>query len=151
MLTIGDGLHNFTDGLAIGASFAASNSAGLSTSIAVFCHELPHEFGDAALMLSAGWTWRMVLVLQSVAQLTAFIGLYIGVSISNSFDEAQMWIFSIAAGMFLFIALSDAVPEILELVLHYKSFLIFLLANVGVAVGYLVMVLLAIFEEKIKI
>ncbi|XP_078407976.1 zinc transporter ZIP10 isoform X3 [Cetorhinus maximus] len=43
MVIMGDGMHNFSDGLAIGASFSASLTGGLSTSIAVFCHELPHE------------------------------------------------------------------------------------------------------------
>ena len=42
---MGDGVHNFTDGMAIGAAFATSITAGFSTSIAVFCHELPHELG----------------------------------------------------------------------------------------------------------
>lgn len=45
MVVMGDGLHNFTDGLAIGAAFAAGIPGGLSTAIAVFCHELPHELG----------------------------------------------------------------------------------------------------------
>jgi hypothetical protein len=45
MVVMGDGLHNFTDGLAIGAAFAAGIPGGLSTALAVFCHELPHELG----------------------------------------------------------------------------------------------------------
>jgi len=45
MVTVGDAVHNFADGLAIGSAFTVSWQVGLSTSIAVFFHELPHEFG----------------------------------------------------------------------------------------------------------
>lgn len=45
MILIGDTIHNITDGIAIGAAFTQDLGGGLSTSIAVFCHELPHELG----------------------------------------------------------------------------------------------------------
>lgn len=45
MVTLSDALHNFIDGLAIGASFTVSIMAGFSTSIAIVCEEFPHELG----------------------------------------------------------------------------------------------------------
>ena len=45
MIIIGDGLHNFIDGVSIGAAFTQSTLAGISVSVAIFCEELPHELG----------------------------------------------------------------------------------------------------------
>lgn len=46
MITLSDGLHNFIDGLAIGASFTVSVFQGISTSVAILCEEFPHELGE---------------------------------------------------------------------------------------------------------
>lgn len=45
MVVMGDGLHNLTDGLAIGAAFSGGLAPGFATAVAVFTHELPHELG----------------------------------------------------------------------------------------------------------
>lgn len=46
VITLGDAVHNFADGLAVGAAFLSSWKTGLATSLAVFCHEVPHELGE---------------------------------------------------------------------------------------------------------
>ena len=51
MIIIGDTIHNITDGIAIGAAFSEDLGGGLSTSIAVFCHELPHELGKWSIIV----------------------------------------------------------------------------------------------------
>lgn len=44
MLIIGDVLHNFADGMAVGVGFDVNVGTGIATSIAIAFHELPHEF-----------------------------------------------------------------------------------------------------------
>ena len=46
MVILGDGIHNLADGMAIGVAFASGTWSGVSTSVAVLCHELPHEIGQ---------------------------------------------------------------------------------------------------------
>ena len=48
MIIFGDGIHNFIDGLSIGAAFSESILTGISVSVAVMCEEFPHELGDFA-------------------------------------------------------------------------------------------------------
>ncbi|XP_022094994.1 zinc transporter ZIP4-like [Acanthaster planci] len=149
MILIGDGLHNLGDGLAIGAAFATSIGAGLSTSIAVFCHELPHELGDFAVLLSAGLSFRKALALNFLSALMAFIGLCIGIPLAAN-AEAREWIFALAAGMFLYVALVDMFPELI----HHENknrFTIFLLHNLGLLVGAGIILVIALYEDSINI
>nr|XP_002734971.1 PREDICTED: zinc transporter ZIP12-like [Saccoglossus kowalevskii] len=149
VVVIGDILHNISDGLAIGAAFSAGVFVGISTSIAVFCHELPHELGDFAILMNGGLNYKMALLCNSLSAMCAFIGLYIGLSIGAD-ESARQWIFAITAGIFLYIALVDLMPEIL----HYQSdkpVLTFILQNMGIILGIVIMVLIAYYEEDIVI
>lgn len=114
IITLSDSIHNLLDGVAIGISFSNSISRGLSTSIAVFCHELPHEFGDFAVMLSTGMSVRRAATINFVSALTCFIGLYIGLLLGSS-DQANRWALAICAGLFLYIALCDMVSNVMQI------------------------------------
>lgn len=108
MVIMGDGLHNFTDGMAIGAAFSNNIAGGFSTALAVFCHELPHELGDFAILLQAGMPARQAIYYNMLSSVLSFIGAVIGILIGEA-PEASAWIFACAAGMFLYIALVDMV------------------------------------------
>lgn len=149
MILIGDGIHNFADGLAVGAAFSESISLGISTSIAVLCHEVPHELGDFAVLLNSGLSMCRALLFNFISSLSAMAGLYVGLAISTH-EETRTWIVAITAGMFLYIALVDLMPQLLE-EKKDQPVQMFLWNNVGILFGAAAMVLLAIFEEKIKV
>ncbi|XP_073536237.1 zinc transporter ZIP4 isoform X1 [Phyllobates terribilis] len=147
MITIGDAIHNFADGLAMGAAFSTSWKTGLATTLAVLCHELPHELGDFAALLHAGISVRLALLLNFGSALTSFIGLYIALSVAA--DEAiQHWIFTVATGLFLYVALVDMLPAMMN-VKDRKPWLIFILHNLGLLIGWTILLLLSIYEENI--
>ncbi|XP_073412638.1 zinc transporter ZIP4 isoform X2 [Dendrobates tinctorius] len=149
MITIGDAIHNFADGLAMGAAFSTSWKTGLATSLAVLCHELPHELGDFAALLHAGISVRLALLLNFGSALTSFIGLYIALSIAAE-EAIQHWIFTVATGLFLYVALVDMLPAIMN-VKDHKPWLIFILHNLGLLIGWTILLLLSIYEENITV
>lgn len=108
MVVMGDGLHNFTDGMTIGAAFSNSIAGGFSTAIAVFCHELPHELGDFAVLLKAGMSAKQAVYYNILSSVLSFFGMILGVLIGEQ-EEASAWVFACAAGLFIYIALVDMV------------------------------------------
>ncbi|XP_049709878.1 zinc transporter ZIP4 [Elephas maximus indicus] len=149
MITLGDAVHNFADGLAMGAAFASSWKTGLATSLAVLCHELPHELGDFATLLYAGLSVRRALLLNLVSALTAFFGLYVALAVGVG-EDSQAWILAVAAGFFLYVALCDMLPAMLH-VQDPRPWLLFLLHNVGLLGGWVILLLLSVYEDKISL
>ena len=78
LVLVGDGIHNFADGIAIGAAFRASLTVGATTSLAVLLHELPHEFGDFAIFVASGLSVKKALALNLLSALSAYLGLFLG-------------------------------------------------------------------------
>lgn len=111
-ILIGDGFHNFTDGLLIAAAFLADPTLGWMATLAVVAHEVPQEAGDFAILLAAGWARGRALFWNGISSLTAVAGGVIGYF---ALERALEWvpvIITLAAASFLYIAVADLMPRL---------------------------------------
>ncbi|XP_076175226.1 zinc transporter catecholamines up [Ptiloglossa arizonensis] len=109
---VADFLHNFTDGLAIGASYLAGNNIGYITTFTILLHEIPHEIGDFAILIQSGYSKKRAMMLQLITVIGALLGTYISLAevIGNL---STTWILPFTAGGFIYIATVSVIPELL--------------------------------------
>ena len=111
MNLVGDGVHNFIDGIIIGASYLISIPAGVATTFAVFLHEIPQEIGDFGILLHAGYTRKRALVMNFLLALTSFLGAFLVFAL-GSIEGFVPFLVAFAIGNFIYIAGSDLIPEL---------------------------------------
>ncbi len=110
MVLIGDSIHNFIDGILIGASYIVSVPIGISTTLAVFFHEIPQELGDFGVLLHSGYSVKKALIFNFLTALTAVAGAMIPLTLGAGSADFAILALPFAAGGFIYIAGSDLIP-----------------------------------------
>ena len=110
MILIGDGMHNFVDGVLIAAAFLTDIHLGVVTALAVAAHEIPQEVGDFAVLLHSGFLARRALVYNVLASLTTLVGATAAYYGLREAEAALPYILAIAASSFIYIAVADLIP-----------------------------------------
>lgn len=108
---LGDGLHNFVDGLTLAAAFSVSWETGLAASVAILFHEIPQEIGDFAILLNAGMKPTRALRLNALVSLSSVAGTVLGLTALSTFNQLSPYALALAAASFLYIALGDLLPS----------------------------------------
>ncbi|KAG1925558.1 zinc transporter SLC39A7 [Pimephales promelas] len=108
-----DFTHNFTDGLAIGASFLVGPAVGTVTTITILLHEVPHEIGDFAILVQSGCTKKKAMCLQLLTAIGALAGTACSLLAEGVGAAATAWILPFTAGGFVYIATVTVLPELL--------------------------------------
>jgi zinc and cadmium transporter len=142
LVLLGDGLHNFIDGVVIAASFAASPELGIATTVAVTVHEVPKEIADFSILMSGGFDFRTALLLNFATGLMALLGPVVFFALEGTVTHHLAWFMTGAAGMFIYVAGTDLIPQLHHHregpgAMVYLPFLggIALIATVGALVG----------------
>jgi len=116
LIIISDTAHNFIDGIVIAATFMTNPALGVATTIAVFAHEIPQEIGDFGLMLHKGLTRGKIILVNIASAALAIFGALLTYMLGNFLEGYIPALLALTAGFFIYIALSDLMPEI-----HYEK------------------------------
>ncbi len=136
MSLIGDGVHNFIDGLIIAGSFIIDTNFGIITSIVIFLHEVPQEVGDFGVLIYGGFTKAKALLYNLLSALTSLVGVVVGYFLISFASGINNFLLLFAAGGFIYIAASDLVPELHKEINTKKSAVAFLLFLLGIVFMY---------------
>jgi zinc and cadmium transporter len=107
---IGDSIHNFVDGAVIATAFIAQPMLGVTTATAILIHEIPHRLGDFAVYLAAGQTKKNAMLVNITSAAVGLLGGILGWYILHDLEKMTPYILMVAAGSFIYIALSDLFP-----------------------------------------
>jgi len=112
LVIVGDAFHAFVDGAVIAAAVVTSVPLGITTAIAVATHEIPQEVGDVAILLRAGYSRARALSLNLMSAAGGVLGAVAMLLASQALPNALPYVLSFAAGSFLYVAMSDLIPDL---------------------------------------
>jgi zinc and cadmium transporter len=110
MIIVGDGFHNFVDGILIAAAFMESTGLGMITAVAIIAHEIPQEIGDFVILLHSGYTRFAAFALNLLSSFAMFAGALLAYFVLQA---AQRWIgtvLALAAASMIYVAVADLIP-----------------------------------------
>lgn len=112
MVVIGDGLHNFVDGVVIAAAFMVDTHLGIATAAAILLHEIPQELADFMVLLAVGLSRRRALMLNLLSGAATVAGGVLGYFMLGNARPLLPVVLALAAASFIYIAVSDLVPHL---------------------------------------
>jgi zinc and cadmium transporter len=110
-ILVGDGLHNFSDGVLIAAAFMSDVKLGIITTIGIVAHEIPQEVGDFIILRNAGFSRAKALWYNVASSFTSVLGGLLGYLLFAQIGPAMPYVLALAAASFIYLAVADLIPE----------------------------------------
>jgi zinc and cadmium transporter len=111
MILVGDGMHNFTDGILIAAAFLANPQLGIVAAVAIIAHEIPQEIGDFIVLLNAGFSRARAYFYNLLCSLLSVVGGLLGYYTLDHASNLIPYVLVFASSGFIYIAVSDLMPQ----------------------------------------
>ncbi len=112
LVLVGDAAHNFLDGAVIATAAITSVPLAVSTAIAVLAHEIPHEIGDFAILLHAGYSRGRALMFNAGTAGAGVLGAAFALIFLSAVPHLEPYFLSFATASFLYVAMSDLIPDL---------------------------------------
>ncbi len=112
VVLVGDGLHNFIDGILIGAAFLTDVHLGVVTALAVAAHEIPQEVGDFAVLLQSGFSRARALLFNALSSLATVLGGLLAWFALTPESALVPYVLAVAAASFIYVAVADLIPDL---------------------------------------
>ncbi|HEC20604.1 MAG TPA: ZIP family metal transporter [Gammaproteobacteria bacterium] len=110
MILVGDGMHNFVDGVLIAAAFMTDIHLGIVTALAIAAHEIPQEVGDFVVLLHSGFSRGKALLFNVLSSLTTIVGALLAYWSLADLQHLLPYVLAVAASSFIYIAVADLIP-----------------------------------------
>jgi len=108
---IGSGVHNFSDGIVVAGAFLASPWIGLAATLSILAHEIPHKIGDFIVLNNAHVPKARAIAYASISSSSIVVGGLVGLAFLERITALVPYVLVVAAANFLYISLSDLVPQ----------------------------------------
>lgn len=105
-----DGVHNFTDGMALGSAFLLHGSVGgWSRTLFLLAHELPQEVGDFGILVRSGLSVSKALAFNFLSALLAVAGTALALVLGGNSEHSSL-VEGFTAGGFIYISVAGVLP-----------------------------------------
>ena len=110
-ILVGSAVHNFSDGIVIAGAFLASPWVGVAATLSILAHEIPHKMGDFIVLINAHTPKRRAIGYASISSSSIVVGGIVGLTFLERMNALIPYVLVVAAANFVYISLSDLVPQ----------------------------------------
>ncbi|MBU4480105.1 ZIP family metal transporter [Patescibacteria group bacterium] len=142
LVLAGDFVHNFIDGIIIALAFMADTRVGIVTTVAVLAHEFPQEASDFFVMLNSGFSKKKALFMNFLVSLSTLAGALLAYFLARNADILIGPALGIVAGNFLYLSMSDLIPELESIKEKNGTAMQFLMIVLGIVLIYVMSTLI---------